>query len=191
MQADPPGPVVPRAAASFSAGNPVLLVVAGSVVSQAAIARVAALAAGTPVTIVGVGRNDLSRTDPGCASRPVAQPCWGAPSPPSSPAGSLEPETRRADEEPEQVRRAVALAMSAVENMGVVAKVRIVTGPPARAIARVARSSGARVVILDQPGTAVRHRAGDGFVTELRRRMHGSGVVVLIETDRRGGWVSA
>ena len=191
MQADPQEPIVPRAAANFSAGNPVLLVVAGSMVSQAAIARVAELAAGTLVTVVGVGRNDLSRTDPGCARRPAAKPCWGAPSPPSSPAEGRKPETHRADEEPEQVRRAVALAMSALENMGAVAKVRIVTGSPARAIARVARSSGARVVLLDQPGTVVRHRAADGFVTELRRRMHGSGVVVLVETDRRGGWISA
>jgi Universal stress protein family len=190
MQADPREPVVPRAAASLSVGNPVLLVVAGSVVSHAAIARAAQLAAGTPVTVVGVGRNDLSRTELGCTSRPAANPCWGVPSPPSSPARGSEPETHRTDEEPEQVRRAVALAMSALENTGVVGKVRIVTGSPARAVARVARSSGARVVILGQPGTALRHRPADGFVTELRRRMHGSGVVVLAETDLRGGWVS-
>ena len=191
MQADPREPVVPRAAANLSVGHPVLLVVAGGVVSHAAIARVAELAAGVPVTVVGLGRNGLSRTGPGCTSGPAAQPCRGAPSPPSGPAGGPEPGTHMADEEPELVRRAVALAVSAVENRGVVAKVRIVTGPPARAIARVARSSGARVVILDQPGTAVHHRTADGFVTELRRRMHGSGVAVLAETGHRGGWVSA
>ena len=191
MPADPREPVVSCAAANLSAGIPVLLVVAGSVVSHAAIARAAELAAGTPVIVVGVGRNDLSRTNPHGSSRPAVKTCWGEPSPSPGPAGGPEPETHRADEEPEQVRRAVALALSALENTGVVAKVRIVTGSPARAVARVARSSGARVVILDQPGTAVRHRAADRFVTELRLRIHGSGVVVLAETDRRGGWVSA
>jgi len=177
MQADPRDPAVPPAAPSY----PVLLVVTGGVVSHAAIARVAELAAGTPVTVVGVGRAGL----------PAARPCRGTAPPPPGPAGGHRPEARGADEEPEQVRRAVALAMSALGSSGVAARVRIVTGPPVRAVARVARASGARVVILDQPGTGGRGQAADGFVSELRRRMHGSGVVVLAETDRRGGWVSA
>jgi len=76
----------------------------------------------------------------------------------------------------------------------------IVTGSPARAVARVARARGARVVILDQPPpggqpvgpSASRTGAGcAGLMVELRRRMYGSGIVVLAETDRRGGWVSA
>ena len=131
MPADPREPVVSCAAANLSAGIPVLLVVAGSVVSHAAIARAAELAAGTPVIVVGVGRNDLSRTSPHGSSRPAVKTCWGEPSPSPGPAGGPEPETHRADEEPEQVRRAVALALSALENTGVVAKVRIVTGSPA------------------------------------------------------------
>ena len=34
-------------------------------------------------------------------------------------------------------------------------------------------------------------RGGRRLMAELRRRMYGSGIVVLAETDRRGGWVSA
>jgi hypothetical protein len=45
-------------------GNPVLLVVAGSAVSCAAIARVAELAAGMPVTVVGVARPRRARGRP-------------------------------------------------------------------------------------------------------------------------------
>jgi hypothetical protein len=78
----------------------------------------------------------------------------------------------------------------------------IVTGPPARAVARVARARGARVVIIDQsgpgsggqpagPGAGRAGAASGGLMAELRRRMYGSGIVVLAETDRRGGWVSA
>jgi hypothetical protein len=100
------------------------------------------------------------------------------------------------------VRRTVALVMSVLEDTGVVAMGHIVTGPPARAVARVARARGARVVILDQSGPACggqpagpgAGRAGagtGGLMAELRRRMYGSGIVVLAETGRRGGWVSA
>jgi phosphoglycerate dehydrogenase-like enzyme len=67
----------------------------------------------------------------------------------------------------------------------------IVTGSPARAVARVARARGARVVIFDQPGPSHRGQPAVGLMAELRRRMYGSGIVVLAETDRRGGWVSA
>jgi hypothetical protein len=41
-------------------------------------------------------------------------------------------------------------------------------------------------VIRDAEGRS----AGAGLMAELRRRMYGSGIVVLAETDRRGGWVS-
>ena len=156
-----------------SVAGPVLLVVAGGAVSQAAIARSAELAAGALVTVVGVGSNGMFRTT-----------------------------------EPEQVRRTVALAMSVLENTGVMASGHVaVSGSPARAVARMARACGARVVILDQPGTSARGQlvrpggsgvaagrpdAGAiGLMAELRRRMYGSGIVVLAETDRRGGWVSA
>jgi hypothetical protein len=98
--------------------------------------------------------------------------------------------------------------MSVLENTGVMATGHVaVTDSPARAVARMARACGARVVILDQPGpTASAQFAGPGvtrtgtargsagtagLMAELRRRMYGSGVVVLAETDRRGGWVSA
>jgi hypothetical protein len=156
-----------------SVAGPVVLVVAGGAVSQAAIARTAELAAGALVTVVGVGSNGMFRTT-----------------------------------EPEQVRRTVALAMSVLENTGVMATGHVAAGgSPARAVARMARACGARVVILDQSGTpaggqlvhpggsgiaAGRRDAGAvGLMAELRRRMYGSGVVVLAETDRRGGWVSA
>jgi hypothetical protein len=154
--------------------RPVLLVVAGGAVSQAAIARTAELAAGALVTVVGVGSNEVFR------------------------AGT----------EPEQVRRTVALAMSVLENTGVMATGHVaVSGSPARAVARMARACGAGVVILDQSGTSAggqlvggsgsgiaagrRDAGAAGLMAELRRRMYGSGIVVLAETDRRGGWVSA
>jgi hypothetical protein len=149
--------------------GPVVLIVAGGVVSQAAITRTAALAAGALVTVVGIERieaSEISRTD--AASR------W----PP------------RAGAEPEQVRRTVALAMSVLEDTGVMAMGHIVTGSPARAVARMARAGGARVVILDQPGPSSGGQPAVGLMAELRRRMYGSGIIVLAETDRRGGWVS-
>jgi Universal stress protein family len=142
----------------------VLLVVTGGAVSQAAIARTAELAAGAPVTVVGLSQSEASRT--------VAASPW-------------HPQLTASGTEPEQVRRTVALAMSVLEDTGVMAMGHIVTGPPARAVARMARARGARLVILD-PGAG----AG-GLMAELRRRMYGSGIVVLAETDRRGGWVSA
>jgi hypothetical protein len=83
-----------------------------------------------------------------------------------------------ASTEPEPVRRAVALAMSVLENTGVMALGYIaVTGSPARAIARVARARGARVVVVDQSGP---------LAAELRRRMYGSGIVVVSATERGG-----
>ena len=85
-----------------AASSPVLLVVAGGAVSQAAIARTAELAAGAPVTVVGVGSGQLSsRTNGG----PPANPAVGA----------------RGTADSEQLRRAVALAMNVLENTGVMA----------------------------------------------------------------------
>lgn len=78
--------------------------------------------------------------------------------------------------EPEQLRRSVALAMSVLENAGVVALGHIaVTGSPARTLARVARARGARVVVLGCSGP----RASAGLAADLRRRMYGSGIVVV------------
>jgi hypothetical protein len=181
--------------------GPVLLVVAGGAVSQAAIARTAELAAGAPVTVVGIDTSGISQT--GTASRWPAHPARsavGARQPGGSPRCSP-----RAGNEPEQVRRTVALAMSVLEDTGVMAMGHIVTGSPARAVARMARVGGTRVVILDQPRpsgggqsaipgasmTAEGRSAGTvRLMAELRRRMYGSGIIVLAETDRRGGWVS-
>ena len=121
----------------------VLLVVADCAVSPAAIGRAAALAGGSPVTVVGVGPEHPSR--------------------------------------PEHLRRSVALAMSVLEEAGVVALGHLaVTGSPARTLARVARARGARVVVLDHPA------APGGLAAELRRRMYGSGIVVVTASDHRG-----
>jgi hypothetical protein len=96
--------------------------------------------------------------------------------------------------EPERVRRAVAQAMSALEDTGVVALGHVaVTGSPGRAVARVARARGARVVVLDRgpagpdpPGSpGGTGRPGD-LAAELRRRMYGSGVVVVAPDDLGG-----
>jgi hypothetical protein len=241
--------MTPRPAPGLT--GPVLLVVAGGTVSQAAIARTAELAAGAPVTVVGVGSTEISRTDSassrplhpthqagearhrvaprptpptgsaGPSPRPALAGGSGTPSPRPALAGaSSTPSPRarvaegsggssaRAGTEPEQVRRIVALAMSALENTGVMATGHVaVTDSPARAVARMARACGARVVILDRPGPAASGQPGRlgvsstgagggsartaGLMAELRRRMYGSGIVVLAETDRRGGWVSA
>jgi hypothetical protein len=200
--------VTPRPAPGVT--GPVLLVVAGGAVSQAAIARTAELAAGAPVTVLGLGSTEISRTD-ACSSAPR----------PAHPAGEARqrvspsrPGRARAGggTEPEQVRRTVALAMSILEDTGVMATGHVaVTSSPARAVARLARTCGARVVILDQSGPSAggpsahsgaswageagsgsRGGAGTaGLMADLRRRMYGSGLVVLTETAKRGGWLSA
>jgi len=78
--------------------------------------------------------------------------------------------------EPERLRRSVALAMSVLEGAGVVALGHIaVTGSPARTLARVARARCARVVVLDHAGAP----PSGGLAAELRRRMYGSGIVVV------------
>ena len=130
--------------------SPVLLVLAAGTVSQAAIARSAELAAGAPVTVIGVASSPLSSgTDGGPATNPAAG----------------------ADASTEQLRRAVALAMSVLENTGVMALGHIaVTGSPARTIARATR-----VVVLDHCG-----QASGGLAAELRRRVYGSGIVVVL-----------
>ena len=72
--------------------GPVLLVVAGGAVSQAAIARTAGMAAGAPVTVVGLSTSEISRTDAVSFGHPhLAHSAGEAPS--------------RAGTEPEQVRR--------------------------------------------------------------------------------------
>jgi hypothetical protein len=186
--------------------GPVLLVLAGGNVSQAAIARTAELAAGAPVTVVGLSTTEISRTDAASPWHPHLTHSAGetrpraaaVPPPRSSQPGRSGGVPHREDATPEQVRRTVALAMSVLEDAGVMAMGHIVTGPPARAVARMARSRGARVVILDQSGPTPGGQSADygagraaGLMTDLRRRMYGSGIVVLAETDRRGGWVSA
>jgi hypothetical protein len=220
-----------------AAAGPVLLVVAGGAVSQAAIARTAELAAGAPVTVVGVETTEIPRTNaasprPVHPTHPSGRPraaglsspanvpgTAGQPSPRVSAAGSSASSSARADTALEQLRRTVALAMSVLENTGVVATGHIVTGSPARAVARVARARGVRVVILDQPGLpsaaqppgtkpsfpgagsagtggagtggAAAGGAGTGgLMAELRRRVYGTGIVVLAEGGRPGGWVS-
>jgi hypothetical protein len=118
--------------------SPVLLVVVGGTVSRAAIVRTAQLAAGEPVTVIGV----------------------------------------RASAEPEKVRRTVARAMTALVNTGVMAHAHIAaSGSPARAIARVARARGARIVVLDSRGA---------LAAELRRRVYGSGIIVVPATQSAG-----
>lgn len=159
--------------------SPVLLVLLGGTVSQAAICRTAELAAGAPVTVIGIG------CGPGHAS------------PGSQAGGGRGPGAAQ----PEQVRRAVALAMSALEDTGVAALGHIaVTGSPGRTVARVARARGARIVVLDQAGGLALGRGGipggspgahgrpggpgGGLAAELRRRMYGSGITVISAANR-------
>jgi hypothetical protein len=159
----------------------VLLVVAGSTVSQAAIFRTAELAQGAPVTVIGLGEGYPSRTEDG----PAEEPHGGQPGRTGPPGVNTE-----------QLRRAVALAMSVLENAGVAALGHVaVTDSPARAVARIARARGARVVVLDQrglpnadrgagPGVGGSRSGGGGrLAAELRRRMYGSGIVVVSAGD--------
>jgi hypothetical protein len=152
----------------------VLLVVTGTTVSPAAISRAAELADGTSVTVLGVGPDRACGATAGRA------------------AG------RGGSSEPELVRRAVALAMSAVEDAGVTADGHlVVTGSPGQTVARVARARGARVVVIDQGLAATGRSASSeegakgprgsvGLAAELRRRLYGSGVTVITPGDRGG-----
>lgn len=129
--------------------GPVLLVIGGTA-SRAAITRSAELAAGGPVTVLGCG-----------AGAGVG-------------AG-----TRAAAAESEKLRRAVAQAMSALENTGVMALGHIaVTGSPVRAVARAAKARGARTVVLDHA-----RKGAAAEAAELRRRMYGTGIAVVTAAD--------
>lgn len=116
--------------------SPVLLVLAGGTVSQAAIYRAAELANGGPVTVIGTGAQS------------------------------------------EQVRRAVAQAMSALQKIGVAAFGQVsLTVSPGRTVARLARARGAKFVVLDRcPSDAAPVPA---LSAELRRRMYGCGVSIV------------
>jgi hypothetical protein len=208
-----------------AAASRVLLVIAGTAVSHAAIARTAELAAGSVVTVIGVGSertagagspNRSSRTVPADSqTRPVSrrvvypgapaerarsrQPTQAGMTGPAPPSGRPPTALRAAERpaadgtEPEQVRRVVALAMSVLDDAGVTALGRIaLTDSPARAIARAARARGARVVVLDEAGSlacAGGGAADSGLAAELRRRMYGSGIVVVAPNDHGGRWV--
>ncbi|HEY5393941.1 MAG TPA: hypothetical protein VIL16_00940 [Trebonia sp.] len=208
-----------------AAASRVLLVIAGTAVSHAAIARTAELAAGSVVTVIGVGSehtagagspNRSSRTVPADSqTRPVSgrvvypgapaerarsrQPTQAGMTGPAPPSGRPPAALRAAERpaadgtEPEQVRRVVALAMSVLDDAGVTALGRIaLTDSPARAVARAARARGARVVVLDEAGSLAGAGGGaadSGLAAELRRRMYGSGIVVVAPNDHGGRWV--
>jgi hypothetical protein len=163
------------------AASTVLLVIAGPAVSHAAIARTAELAAGSVVTVIGVGSEHppgAARPDQPARTPPVSGRAAGRDAP-AVPPGAV----------PEQVRRTVALAISVLDDAGVTALGRIaLTGSPARAIARAARARGVRVVVLDEAGPLA-GPADSGLAAELRRRMYGSGIVVMAPNDRGGRWV--
>ena len=204
----------------------VLLVIAGTAVSHAAILRTAELAGGSVVTVIGIGSeqgsraaipsqspNRSSRTIPAYPSTPPvsgrlacldasAQRMAGQRPPPGGTGASVHPSGD--NPLPEQVRRTVALAMSVLDDAGVAALGHIaVTGSPARAVVRMARSRGARVVVLDEtgpppgargPGSGSGAPSGGGaddgcLAAQLRRRMFGSGIVVVVPNDRGGRWV--
>jgi hypothetical protein len=139
-----------------AAGSRVLLVVASDRVSQEAISCAAGLAAGGLVTVVGVG------------------PCSGsagAGAGESPQAGSGARQTTAED-----VRRAVALAISALDRTGVKALGHFaVNGAPSRAVARTARARRVRAIVFDQ---------ADGLASDLRRRVHGSGIIVVSAAGR-------
>jgi hypothetical protein len=86
--------------------------------------------------------------------------------------------------ESEQLRRAVAQAMSALQKIGVTAFGQVsLTASPGRTVARLARASGAKFVVLDRcPGDAA---AVAVLSAELRRRMYGCGVSVVTTAARR------
>jgi len=120
-----------------------------------------------------ISKAAISRTAELAAGEPVTV-IGTAASQPGHPAGA----------DGEQVRRAVALAMSALEDTGVAAFGHVaVTGSPSRTIARLARARGARVVVLDQ-SRATSGSPGTGLAAELRRRMFGYGITVVTPAER-------
>jgi hypothetical protein len=159
----------------------VLLVVASDRVSQTAITCAAGLAVGGPVTVIGVGPwsgqagAEVDESPhagmPGGTWRSGSHPGRVAPRGRPAAGGARQTST-------EDVRRAVAMAMSVLEDTGVQALGHVaVSGPPARAVARMARARGVRAIVLDQ---------ADGLTSDLRRRVHGSGIVVVSATERGG-----
>ena len=140
--------------------------------------HVPATTAVSPVLLVLAGgtisKAAISRTAELAAGEPVTV-IGTAASQPGDPAGTG----------CEQVRRAVAGAMSALEDAGVEAFGHVtVTGSPSRTVARVARARGARVVILDQSWVTSGGPA-NGLAAELRRRVYGSGITIV--TPAEGG----
>ncbi len=137
----------------------------GGTVSKSAICRAAGLAAGRPVVVVAIAA---------AGGRSVGLP-QSAPVP-----------TRAVRE---QVRRTVAEAMSAVEALGATALGHIaVTRSPGRTLVRLARTRGARAVVLDGSLAApAAGRGGSDLAVELRRRVHGSGLIVEAAASERRG----
>jgi hypothetical protein len=134
----------------------VLLVVSGGTVSWSAIERTAELSGGSPVTVVAVAAEGT---------------------PASAVPGA----------EPEPLRRTVASAMSALGNLGVPAVGHVVvTRSPGRTLARFARTRSVRAVVLDQHRTVLRPRRNPDadLVSDLRRRMYGTGVIVSAAQPR-------
>jgi hypothetical protein len=160
------------------ARNCVLLVVMGATVSKSAICRAAELAAGGPIVVVAVA---AAGGGPGA----VAAAGGGSGAPAQSalvPARAVR----------EQVRRTVAEAMSAVEALGATALGHIaVTSSPGRTLVRLARTRGARAVVLDGSPVAAAGSGGGGLAVEFRRRVHGSGLIVEGAASEPGGPVPA
>jgi hypothetical protein len=159
----------------------VLLVLTGATVSKSAIWRAAGLAAGRPIVVVAIAAAG------GMSAAPV-QPAPVQPAPVQpAPAQPAPVPTRAAGE---QVRRTVAEAMSAVEALGATALGYIaLTRSPGRTLVRLARTRGARAVVLD--GCPAAGSGGGDLAAELRRRVHGSGLIVEAAASERGGSVHA
>jgi hypothetical protein len=149
------------------AAGVVLLVVMPEAVSKSAICLAAELAAGGPVIVMAIQRA-TPRLSP---ARPAG---------PATPAGPSSPV------EQERVRRVVAVAMSSLEDLGATALGHIsVTRSPGRALARAVRTRGARAVVLDQQAAPGLRRAEADLTGELRRRLHGSGIIVAVASPDR------
>ena len=118
-------------------------------------------------------RHGDSACDPPPQSRAPRKP----PTAPAAPSGSAGQE---------RIRRVVAVAMSSLEDLGATALGHIsVTRSPGRALARAVRSRGARAVVLDQQAPPRLRRAEADLTGELRRRLHGSGIIVAVASPDR------